>query len=73
MLRSSQRLLPFLHLQAAMNTLEQFCYTTKDRMREDEETIAAVTTEEQRQELETKLSENEEWLYEDGFDASTKE
>ena len=27
----------------------------------------------QRQELETKLSENEEWLYEDGFDASTKE
>ncbi|TDH66513.1 hypothetical protein CCR75_007001 [Bremia lactucae] len=50
----------------AKNSLETFIYTSHDALLAQKEQIELVTIPEQVESLQTKLSETEEWLYEDG-------
>lgn len=50
------------------NTLESFIYAVKNKMMDAEEAVAEVTTEEQREELSTELTDTEDWLYDEGDD-----
>jgi hypoxia up-regulated 1 len=56
----------------AKNNLESYIIATRDRVNE-EETVAAVTTTEQREELVSDLMDAEDWLYMDGENASVEE
>lgn len=56
--------------EAAKNALEAFIYITKDKLTLDE--VIAVSTEEERTNLDTQLSEASTWLEEEGFDAVAK-
>merc|ERR1712176_743961 len=53
-------------LEEAKNKLESYFYYVKNKLLDDEDNIAKISTEEQREEL-TKLSmEAEEWLFDEG-------
>lgn len=53
-------------LEEAKNKLESYFYYVKNKLLDDEENIAKISTEEQREEL-TKLSrEAEDWLFDEG-------
>jgi len=65
------RLLEFRELEAAKkenegakNMLESFVYKVQDRLYDDE--VAKVSTEEERENLRTQLSETSDWLYDEG-------
>ncbi|XP_078055237.1 hypoxia up-regulated protein 1 isoform X2 [Mustelus asterias] len=53
------------------NSLEAFIFETQDKLYQDE--YQAVSTEEERDQISTKLSEVSNWLDEDGFAAVTQE
>ncbi|XP_078149329.1 heat shock protein 70 (Hsp 70) family protein [Carex rostrata] len=54
------------------NRLEEYIYSTREKLEENED-IHKVSTEEERKSLLEKLSEVQEWLYMDGEDAQAKE
>ncbi|KAJ4770371.1 heat shock protein 70 [Rhynchospora pubera] len=54
------------------NRLEEYTYSTREKLEENED-IKKVSTEEERKSLLEKLSEVQEWLYMDGEDAQAKE
>ena len=56
-------------LDGAKNALEAFVYAVRERREAEEEPLASVTTEEQRDALSGALMEVEEWLYGDGVAA----
>lgn len=53
-------------LDSAKNALEAFVYATRERRDNEDETLQAVTSEEQREALAGALLDVEEWLYGDG-------
>jgi len=55
------------------NTLESLAYDSKNKFYEMEDEINAVSTEEQRSEVLTLADEYDDWLYDDGRDASYDE
>jgi hypothetical protein len=56
-------------LEESKNKVESYIYRIKNKLADDEEAIAKVSTDKQRAECQ-KLSEDaEEWLYEDGYTA----
>ena len=56
-------------LDEAKNKVESYIYHIKNKLIDDEENIAKITTEAQREEV-RKLSEDaEEWMYDDGYTA----
>lgn len=55
---------------AAMNDLEAYLYKVKNRVADEETALAKVSTEEQRQEVVDLANAAEEWLYDDGRDAT---
>merc|ERR1712086_841596 len=56
-------------LEEAKNKLESYFYYVKNKLLDDEETVAKISTEEQREEL-TKLSRDpEDWLFDEGDSA----
>uniref|UniRef100_A0A0C9QMT8 TSA: Wollemia nobilis Ref_Wollemi_Transcript_21707_3593 transcribed RNA sequence n=1 Tax=Wollemia nobilis TaxID=56998 RepID=A0A0C9QMT8_9CONI len=54
------------------NTLEEYIYSTKEKL-DSSEDILKISTEEQRESFKGKLDEAQEWLYTDGEDASADE
>ncbi|KAL0994666.1 hypothetical protein UPYG_G00125520 [Umbra pygmaea] len=54
-----------------LNSLEAFIFETQDKMYQEE--YQAVVSEEEKEDITTKLSEASTWLDEDGYSASTKE
>uniref|UniRef100_A0A7S2AJ41 Uncharacterized protein n=1 Tax=Octactis speculum TaxID=3111310 RepID=A0A7S2AJ41_9STRA len=56
--------------EEAKNTLEGFLYATRNRIYDEDELAAKVSTEEQREELLTLVSESADWLDDEGFDES---
>jgi len=56
-------------LDGAKNALETFVYAVRDKREAEEESLAVVTTEEQREALANVLLGIEEWLYGDGATA----
>jgi hypoxia up-regulated 1 len=56
-------------LDGAKNALESFVYAIREKREAEEESIALVTSEEQRESLGNVLLEIEEWLYGDGASA----
>merc|ERR1711871_1289740 len=55
--------------EAANNELEAFIYSIRGKFVEDEEVLATVSTEEQRNAVVDMASQLEEWLYDDGRNA----
>eukprot|EP00118_Oscarella_pearsei_P009903 m.58343 g.58343 ORF g.58343 m.58343 type:complete len:1093 (+) comp34803_c0_seq2:99-3377(+) len=60
-----------LDREKAVNTLESFIYETQEKAEGD--LVHEVSTEEEREVINKALAEASEWLYEDGYDASTKD
>jgi hypoxia up-regulated 1 len=58
-----------IELEAAKNKVESYVYKIKNKLADDEESIAKVSTEEQREELRKLASDGEEWMYDDADDA----
>ncbi len=58
--------------EAAKNDLEAYILHVRGQVRDHEEQIAAVSTQEQRDYILTLSDELEEWLYEDGWDETTE-
>lgn len=56
----------------AKNDLESFLFSTRSAVFDDDDAVAAVTTNEQREALSLLLEEVEDWLYEEGEDASVQ-
>lgn len=56
-------------LEEAKNKVESYIYFIKNKLIDDEDEIAKVSTEEQRTSLQSMAMEAEDWLYEDGYDA----
>ncbi|KAB2571628.1 Hypoxia up-regulated protein 1 [Lasiodiplodia theobromae] len=56
--------------ETALNELEAYTYRSRDLL--EEEGFVAASTEAQRTEIQAKLSEVSEWLYDDGSDADEK-
>ena len=56
-------------LEEAKNRVESYIYQIKNKLIDDEENIAKVSTEEQREELRKLAEDGEEWLYDDGYNA----
>merc|ERR1712159_3674 len=56
-------------LEAAKNKVESYVYLVKNKLIDDEENIAKVTTEEQREELRKLAMDGEDWLYDEGYTA----
>ncbi|EOD49559.1 putative hsp70 family chaperone lhs1 protein [Neofusicoccum parvum UCRNP2] len=56
--------------EAALNELEAYTYRSRDLL--EDEGFVAVSTDAERTEIQTKLSEVSEWLYGDGSDAEEK-
>lgn len=57
--------------EEARNNLESFVYRVRDFLQN--EVVLQVSTESQRAELSSKLSETSDWLYEEGEEAQTVE
>lgn len=56
-------------LEEIKNKVESYMYFIKNKLIDDEENIAKVTTEEQREAVSKLASDTDEWMYEDGYDA----
>lgn len=56
-------------LEEAKNKVESYIYHIKNKMADNEDEIAKVTTEEQRTSVLSMASEAEEWMYDEGYDA----
>jgi hypoxia up-regulated 1 len=56
-------------LEEARNKVESYIYKIKNKLMDDEEEIAKVTTQEQVADLSKLAEDAEEWMYEDGYDA----
>jgi len=56
-------------LEETKNKLESYIYYIKNKLSDNEEEVAKVSTEEQRTALYELASSTEDWLYEDGYDA----
>merc|ERR1712232_1159341 len=56
-------------LEEAKNRVESYIYHIKNKLIDDEENIAKISTEEQREELRKLAEDGEEWLYDDGYNA----
>merc|ERR1712038_2252116 len=57
-------------LEEVRNNYESYIYLIKNKLIDDEEAIGAVTTQEQRDALQKSAEDAEEWMYDDGYDAS---
>ncbi|XP_053308574.1 hypoxia up-regulated protein 1 isoform X2 [Spea bombifrons] len=57
--------------EKAANSLEAFIFETQDKLRQKE--FLKVSTEEQREEISSKLSQVSNWLEDEGYGATTKE
>ena len=57
-------------LEEAKNTLESYFYKVKNKLLDEEESIAKISTEEQREELTKLAREAEDWLFDEGDTAS---
>lgn len=53
-------------LEEAKNKLESYFYSVKNKLLDDEENIAKISTEEEREELKKLSSEAEDWLFDEG-------
>jgi hypothetical protein len=53
-------------LEEAKNNLESYIYKVKNKLMDDEENIAKISTEEQREELSKLSMEAEDWLFDEG-------
>merc|ERR1712078_229433 len=53
-------------LEEAKNKLESYFYHVKNKLLDDEENIAKISTEEQREELSKLAREAEDWLFDEG-------
>jgi hypothetical protein len=53
-------------LEEAKNQLESYIYKVKNKLSDDEEKIAKISTEEQREELSKLAMEAEDWLFDEG-------
>merc|ERR1712224_934267 len=58
-----------LELEEARNKVESYIYKIKNKLIDEEEVIAKVTTEEQREEVSKLSVDAEDWLYDDGYNA----
>jgi hypoxia up-regulated 1 len=56
-------------LEEARNKLESYIYLIKNKLVDDEEAIAKVSTEEQREVISKAADEAEDWMYDDGYNA----
>jgi hypoxia up-regulated 1 len=56
-------------LEEAKNKVESYIYKIKNMLMDDEEAVAKVSTEKQREEAKKLAEDAEEWLYEDGYAA----
>ncbi|KAL7483429.1 hypothetical protein ACHAW6_009074 [Cyclotella cf. meneghiniana] len=59
-------------LEEAKNTYEAYIYFIRNKMSDDEEAIAKVTSEEQREALLKSAEDAEEWMFDEGFNADLK-
>jgi uncharacterized protein YoxC len=57
-------------LEEVRNKYESYMYYIKNKLMDDEEAIGAVSTEAQRDELKKSAEDAEEWMYDEGYDAS---
>merc|ERR1711865_549847 len=53
-------------LEEAKNKLESYFYSVKNKLIDDEENVAKISTEEQREELRKLSMEAEDWLFDEG-------
>jgi len=58
---------------AALNDLEAYIYKIKNRLLDDETVLSAISTAEQRQAVIDTANAAEEWLYDDGRDATVSQ
>ena len=56
-------------LEEARNKLESYIYHIKNKLADDEEAIAKVSNEEQREAISQAASSAEDWMYDEGYDA----
>jgi hypoxia up-regulated 1 len=56
-------------LEESKNRVESYIYRIKNKLTDDEEAIAKVSTEKQRAECQKLAEDAEEWLYDDGYNA----
>jgi hypoxia up-regulated 1 len=63
--RDKERML----LEEAKNKVESYIYKMKNKLSDDEETMAKFSTEAEREKIQTLSSAAEDWLYEDGASA----
>jgi DNA repair ATPase RecN len=56
-------------LEEAKNTYEAYIYFIRNKMSDDEDKIAKVTSEEQREALLKSAEDAEEWMFDEGFSA----
>jgi hypoxia up-regulated 1 len=64
--RDKERIL----LQEAKNKVESYIYKIKNKLMDDEDAVAAVTSSEQRELVHKLAVDAEEWLEDDGYDAN---
>ena len=57
-------------LEEVRNNYESYIYLIRNKLIDQEDEISAVTTQEQRDELSKSAEEAEDWMYDDGYDAS---
>lgn len=57
--------------EEAKNSLEAFIYEVRNKFDDDSEVIGKVTTEDQREEVQTLLAATAEWLDDEGYDVET--
>jgi hypothetical protein len=57
-------------LEEVRNNFESYMYHIKNKLADDEEAVAAVSTQEQRDELLKSAADAEDWMYDEGYDAS---
>lgn len=56
-------------LEEAKNRVESYIYLIKNKLIDDEDNVAKISTEEQREELRKLSADGEDWLYDDGYNA----
>jgi hypoxia up-regulated 1 len=56
-------------LEEARNDYESYIYKIRNKLADEEEAIAAISTQEQRDELSRLAMEAEDWMYDEGYDA----
>ena len=59
-------------LEEAKNKYESYIYFIRNKLVDDEEEIAKVTSEEQREALRKSAEDGEEWMFDEGFSADLK-